>query len=223
MSLVFFVAVVFVINICIAQQEVLVPRDSCTVALGKCMLDGKDATCYDDKDLVLAFGCQTTTKCEPYPLQCGWDVSTSCTTVGQLCRANGRRGACNANAQCKISDTSCSNGDRWCFVGGAAGQCEKGICIAKPITPPPPPPPRFTNVSLSLPEGLQGGCVVQQLLLKGSMVDGMILETDLPTVFFNRPFQVNNTGSNEKLVQLSIKTTCTAESAEFRKLNSTVC
>jgi hypothetical protein len=127
--------------------------NGCTKQFEKCVLDGQETECYDDKDLV-AF-CREPNSCsKAFPFQCGWNVNDRTCVVGQPCRNHGRFGVC-ANKEevergdprgCVIQDTTCDGGDPWCFKDAKPGRCVAGLCdtstaLAAPVANPAVPPP----------------------------------------------------------------------------------
>jgi hypothetical protein len=212
---------------CLAQFA-LPERESCTVRFAPCTLrDGTAATCYDDKDLVNLFcGSPENSSCTPFPFQCGWDISSDkinpC-AAGAACRINGRAGVCGNRGRdhCIISDTTCENGDRWCFRGGVGGVCdaEKLVCI--PATGPPTPIPPLSCVQVKR--------VVVPLFsgqaIRLSSPDSIpIVVADVEPYVDTAPFEVADAAKTASMfldIELfSERTSCFAD-AEFRVTSNT--
>lgn len=78
---------------------------------------------------------------------------------------------------------------------------------------------RLSNDNIQLPESLKR-CAVKQVLFDGSSGSQLILQTQLPVVLIERPFQIDV--MTNRLVQVAVKTTCSVDTEIYRLLNSTV-
>jgi hypothetical protein len=126
--------------ICSLAQAQLRARDGCKERNTKCVLDGQETECYDDKSLVhFCGGPGNSLGCKIFPFQCGWNIgSLGDCTPGKPCRNYGRAGVCSQDGfgfQCAISDTACDSGDPWCYKDGDGGRCIGGVCTTAPLAP----------------------------------------------------------------------------------------